>query len=143
SGDPPDEEHPWAAHNGHPPPPCKGSPGTFTSQENPGKPPSDAIILFDGTDLSKWQSDDGSTAKWAVRDGYMEVVPKTGMVRTKDAFGGCQLHIEWCPPRKIESEGPGRGNRGVFLMGVEIQVLDSYTNITYADGHAGSVYGVS
>ncbi len=143
-GDPPDEHHPWAVHDGNRPQPPRVTPGTFSQPERPGRPPSDAIVLFDGTDLSKWQGEKGGLAKWLVRDGYMEVVPGTGEIRTREAFGDCQLHIEWAAPAKVEGEGQGRGNSGVFLMGrLEIQVLDSYNNVTYADGHAGAYYGVN
>lgn len=143
-GDPPDDHHPWAVHDGNRPQPKRVTPGTFSSQEQPGKPPSDAIILFDGTDLSKWQSDKGAAAKWLVKDGYMEVVPGTGEIRTREGFGDCQLHIEYAAPAKVEGDSQGRGNSGVFLMGrLEIQVLDSYNNVTYADGHAGAYYGVN
>ena len=143
-GDPPDDHHPWAVHDGNRPQPKVVTPGTFSSPEQAGKPPSDAIILFDGTDLSKWESGDGTPAKWLVKEGYMQVAPSTGEIRSKEKFGDCQLHIEWAAPSKVEGDSQGRANSGVFLMGmVEIQVLDSYNNITYADGHASSVYGVS
>lgn len=143
-GDPPDERHPWAVHDGNRPQPKEVTPGTFSSQEHPGKPPSDAIVLFDGTDLSKWVSGkDGSPAKWVVQDGVMVVAPKTGEIRTKEEFGDCQIHVEWAESPDVQGSSQGRGNSGVFLMGlVEIQVLDSYHNPTYADGGAGSVYGV-
>jgi len=143
-GDPPDEHHPWAVHDGNRPQPKVVTPGTFSSPEQAGKPPSDAIILFDGTDLSKWESGDGTPAKWLVKEGYMQVAPSTGEIRTKEKFGDCQLHVEWAAPSKVEGDSQGRANSGIFLMGmVEIQVLDSFNNITYADGHASSVYGVS
>jgi prepilin-type processing-associated H-X9-DG protein len=143
-GDAPDEHHPWAVHDGNRPQPKVVTPGSFSTQAEAGKPPSDAVVLFDGKDLSKWQAGDGGPAKWAVRDGYMEVVPSTGEIRTKEQFGDCQLHVEWAPPSKVVGDSQGRGNGGIFLMGmVEIQVLDSYNNITYADGHAASVYGVN
>lgn len=143
-GDPPDEHHPWAVHDGNRPEPPRVTPGTFSQPDRPGRPPSDAIVLFDGTDLSKWQGEKGAPAKWLVRDGYMEVVPGTGEIRTRESFGDCQLHIEWAAPARVEGEGQGRGNSGVFLMGrLEIQVLDSYNNSTYADGHAGAYYGVN
>lgn len=143
-GDPPDEHHPWAVHDGNRPEPPRVTPGTYSQPDRPGRPPSDAIVLFDGTDLSKWQGEKGAPAKWRVRDGYMEVVPGTGEIRTRESFGDCQLHIEWAAPARVEGEGQGRGNSGVFLMGrLEIQVLDSYNNSTYADGHAGAYYGVN
>jgi hypothetical protein len=142
-GDPPDDHHPWAVHDGNRPQPKIVTPGNFSSAEQPGKPPSDAIILFDGTDLSKWRGDKGD-AQWKVENGYMEVAPGTGQIQTRDQFGDCQLHLEFATPSKVEGDSQGRGNSGVFLMGmVEVQILDSYNNITYADGHAGSVYGVN
>ena len=143
-GDAPDEHHPWAIHDHNRPQPKLVTPGTFSSQEQPGKPPSDAIILFDGSDLSKWEADEGEgvPSKWIVKDGAMECVPKSGYIRTKEKFGDCQLHVEWTAPTKVEGNSQGRGNSGVFLMGlVEIQVLDNYNNPTYADGFAASVYG--
>jgi hypothetical protein len=144
-GDPPDEHHPWAVHDGNRSQPKIVTPGTFTSQDQPGKPPSDAIVLFDGSDISNWVSEkDGSPAKWQVQDGLMVVVPKTGDIQTKQQFGDCQLHIEWAEPPDVQGSSQGRGNSGVFLEGrMEIQVLDSYDNITYADGSAASVYGVN
>jgi hypothetical protein len=118
-------------------------PGWFSTQEAPGEPPSDAIILFDGKDLSKWVSvKDGGPARWKVENGYMEVVPGTGDIQTVEEFGDCQLHIEWAAPAEVRGEGQGRGNSGVFLMGrYEIQVLDCYENPTYADGTTAAIYG--
>ncbi len=145
-GDPPDEHHPWSIHDRNRPQPKVVTAGTFSSQEQPGRPPSDAIVLFDGTDLSKWESAKaaGGPAKWAVKNGVMEVVPSTGDIRTKEEFGDCQLHIEWAEMPDVSGASQGRGNSGIFLMGlVEIQVLDSYNNVTYADGHASSIYGVN
>ncbi len=143
-GNAPDDHHPWAVHDPNRPQPATVVPGTFSTLEQPGKPPSDAVILFDGTDLSKWESSNGGPAKWAVKDGIMEVVPRSGEIRTKEKFGDCQLHVEWAAPREVKGHSQERGNSGVFLMGiVEIQVLDSYNNVTYADGHAASVYGVN
>jgi prepilin-type processing-associated H-X9-DG protein len=145
-GDPPDDHHPWAIHDMNRPQPKVVTPGSFSTPEQPGKPPSDAIVLFDGTDLSKWKSskDGGGPAKWLVKDGYMEVVKSAGDIQTIEEFGDCQLHVEWAAPAKVEGTGQGRGNSGVFLMGrCEVQVLDSYNNVTYADGHAASVYGVN
>ncbi len=147
-GDPPDAHHPWAVHDLNRPQPVRVEPGTFSSQSEPGKPPSDAIVLFGGTeaDLSKWQTvkNPPEATKWIVQDGALLCVPKSGYVRTKEEFGDCQLHIEWSAPAKIAGSSQGRGNSGVFLMGlVEVQVLDNYDNPTYADGFAGSVYGVN
>ena len=144
-GDAPDQHHPWAVHDWNRPQPKLVTPGTFSSPEQPGKPPSDAIVLFDGTDLSQWEANEGRgvPTKWVIKNGAMECVPGSGFIRTKAEFGDCQLHLEWAAPAKIEGESQGRGNSGVFMMGqVEIQVLDNYDNPTYADGFAASVYGV-
>jgi hypothetical protein len=114
------------------------TPAAFVSEP----PPADAIVLFDGKDLSQWQAQDSSAAKWLVNDGYVEVVPGTGTMRTKRAFGDVQLHIEFRTPTPPHGESQERGNSGVFLMGhYEIQVLDVYHNDTYADGYAAAVYG--
>jgi hypothetical protein len=145
-GDAPDDHHPWAIHDRNRPQPPLVTPGSFSSQEEPGKPPSDAIVLFDGTDLSKWEADKDTSepTKWVVKTGAMECVPGSGYIRTKAKIGDCQLHVEWAAPTKAEGESQGRGNSGVFLMGlVEVQVLDNYNNPTYADGFAASVYGVN
>lgn len=114
----------------------------------PGKVPSDAIVLFDGTDLSGWTDTKDRQSKWIVRDGYMESVKGAGYIQTKQKFGSCQLHVEFRTPAPAKGEGQGRGNSGVFLMGeYEIQVLDSYTennyedNKTYADGQCAALYG--
>ena len=105
-----------------------------------GGPPSDAIVLFDGKDLSQWLDDKNGPARWEVKDG-MATVNHTGYIHTKQPFADCQLHVEWATPEKIEGEGQGRGNSGVFLQGrYEVQVLDSYTNQTYFNGQAGAVY---
>ena len=112
---------------------------TPSTQEQAGKPPSDATVLFDGKDLSQWVSMDGSPTKWITRDGYMECVRGSGYVRTLQNFGDCQLHVEWATPVPPHGEGQGRGNSGVFLGldRYEIQVLDSYQSQTYPDGTAG------
>ncbi len=100
-----------------------------------GGPPSDAVVLFDGKDLSKWENGD----KWEIVDGY--AVPREMGITTKDSFGDCQLHVEWATPAEVTGEGQGRGNSGIYLMGrYELQVLDSYENKTYFDGQAGSIY---
>jgi hypothetical protein len=133
----------WLAHDRNRPQPPVVTPATPSTQEQAGKPPSDATILFDGKDLSQWSSMDGSPTKWITRDGYMECVKGSGYVRTLQNFGDCQLHVEWATPVPGRGEGQGRGNSGVFfgLDRYEIQVLDSYENKTYADGGAGAVYG--
>jgi hypothetical protein len=121
-------------------PPPKTEPPIVTPGRTSADPPSDAIVLFNGRDLSHWRGKDGA-AKWNVRDGYLEVAPGAGDIRTADKFGDLQLHIEWATPSVVKGEGQERGNSGVFLMGrYEIQVLDSYDNKTYYHGQAGSVY---
>jgi len=105
-------------------------------------PPADATVLFDGTDLSRWQKDAGTAPGWKVESGYMEVVPNAGGIVTRDGFGDAQLHVEWMAPLPALGESQDRGNSGVFLMGrYELQVLDSYDNVTYPDGQAAAVYG--
>ena len=117
-------------------------PGRPSTPERAGKAPSDAVVLFDGTDLSQWVAMDGSPTKWIVRDGAMECVPGSGYVRTLRCFGPCQLHLEFATPDPPKGHSQGRGNSGVFFgMGrYEIQVLDSYHNKTYADGSCGAIY---
>ena len=106
--------------------------------------PSDAIVLFDGKDLSKWVSakDGKSPASWIIKDGYMEVKQGAGDIKTLEKFGDCQLHIEWSAPDVVGlDEGQMRGNSGVFFQDrYELQVLDSYNNRTYRNGQAGSIY---
>ena len=116
-----------------------------TTQETPARPPSDALVLFDGKDLSSWKSQkDGSPAAWKVENGYFEVVKGTGGIQTKQGFGDCQLHVEFMSPSPAVGEDQDRGNSGVFLMGMyEVQVLDSYKSVTYADGQASALYGQS
>ena len=110
--------------------------------DDSGAPPSDAVVLFDGRDLSGWVGGDGSAAKWKVENGYMEVVRNTGNIASKERFGDCQLHVEYASPAEVKGDSQGRGNSGVFLMGLyEIQVLDNYDNPTYADGTVGAIYG--
>ncbi len=122
-------------------------PPVVTPGKEPGDAPSDAIVLFDGTSESftaNWTDTQGEPSKWKVVDGAMESVRRAGYLQSKKKFGSCQLHIEWAAPSKVEGDGQGRGNSGVFLMGTyEIQVLDSFQNQTYADGQAGALYGRS
>jgi hypothetical protein len=119
-------------------------PGTPPTADRPGTPPSDAVVLFDGKDLSKWRSSkDGSPARWKVAGGVLEVAPDAGEIRTEQAFGDCQLHVEWAAPPPAGGKGQDRGNSGVFFGGgrYEVQVLDSYGNTTYPDGQAAALYG--
>ena len=108
----------WAQHDLNRPQPTVVDPGKGVPPETPGKPPSDAIVLFGGQDLSAWKSSkDGGAAPWKVEDGYFGVVPKTGGIETKASFGDVQLHIEWMAPDPARGEGQDRGNSGVFFGG--------------------------
>lgn len=117
-------------------------PPVVNAGTDPAAPPSDAVVLFDGSNLDAWQSaEDGSDAQWIVSDGVLTVKPGAGAIRTDEGFGDVQLHLEWRSPEVVKGEGQGRGNSGVFLMEkYEVQVLDSYRNKTYTNGQAGSVY---
>jgi hypothetical protein len=137
---------PWHVHDPDRPHPKVVTPGPFFHEA----PPSDAIVLFDGKNLDQWQSAHTSSsnagkptgpATWKVENGYM-VVDGKAEIGTREKFGDMQLHLEWASPNPPKGDSQGRGNSGVFLMGLfEIQVLDSYNNPTYADGQAGAVYG--
>jgi hypothetical protein len=129
--------------------PDRPHPKIVTPSPTPFGPPSDAVVLFDGKDLSKWNqrgrgADRGRMvdAQWKVGDGYFEVAPDTGDLLTREKFGDCQLHVEWSSPMEVRGTSQGRGNSGVLLMSrYEIQVLDMWDNRTYADGQAGAIYG--
>jgi hypothetical protein len=100
-----------------------------------GGPPSDAVVLFDGKDLSQWEGGE----KWLVKDGV--ATSRGEGITSKQSFGDCQLHVEWATPAKVTGSGQGRGNSGIYLMGkYEVQILDSYKNETYFDGQAGAIY---
>lgn len=132
----------YPIHDRDRPQPAVVDPGTASSQTMPGRPPSDAVVLFDGRDLSRWQQKDGGAARWTVRDGYFEVVPGSGYLYSRAAFGDCQLHVELAEPDPPKGDDQGRGNSGVFLHGLyEVQVLDSYRSRTYPDGQSAAVYG--
>jgi hypothetical protein len=108
--------------------------------------PADAIVLFDGKDLSQWISVQrgGVTGepKWKVENGQLIIVPRTGRLATKEKFGDMQLHVEWMIPKDTPGAGQGKGNSGIEIMGrYEVQVLESHENVTYADGQAASIYG--
>ncbi|MGB0742981.1 MAG: 3-keto-disaccharide hydrolase [Opitutales bacterium] len=143
-GDPPSGQYAWAVHDSNRPLPPIVEPG-----KNYGDPPSDAIVLFDGTQESfaNWKHDrpdDKRKKDWKFTEDYMQAVRGSGYIHTKEEFGDIQLHIEWAAPEEAQGNGQGRGNSGVFFMDgmVEVQVLDNYRNPTYADGSAGAVYGV-
>jgi 3-keto-disaccharide hydrolase len=131
---------PWRIHDASRPQPPVITPG-----DSVGAPPSDATVLFGGTDLSQWESlEKGQpvAAKWPVHDGYFETGAGSGSIRTRERFGSIQLHLEFATPANAEGDSQARGNSGVILMGrYEVQVLDSYDNRTYADGMAASIYG--
>ncbi len=104
-------------------------------------PPTDAIILFDGTDTAAWTHPDGSAVKWLFEESVLTVQAGTGDIQTKESFADVQVHLEFRTPAVVESEGQGRGNSGVFLQKrYEIQVLDSYQNETYSNGQCGAIY---
>ena len=131
----------WPQHSMDRPQPRVVTPGPA---RGPVAPPSDAIVLFDGTSLAAWRHTDEakSPARWKVENGYMEVVRRTGSIETVQGFGDAQLHVEFMSPAAATGTGQNRGNSGVFLMGrYEVQVLDSYGNTTYPDGQAASIYG--
>jgi hypothetical protein len=110
---------------------------------NDKTPPSDAIVLFDGSNLDQWVSTrEGGVIQWKNENGVLTVNPKTGSIKTKEDFGSCQLHIEWRTPVIVEEEeGQKRGNSGIYIQSkYEVQVLDSYKNRTYSNGQAGSIY---
>lgn len=136
---------PWHVHDSNRPHPPVISPGPVL-----GAPPSDAIVLFDGKDLSHWKGHASTITKggkagepeWRIVDGVIEAVPGTGDLETVDKFGDMQLHIEWSAPNPPKGNSQNRGNSGVLLMGrFEVQVLDPYNNPTYADGQAAAIYG--
>ncbi len=129
----------WMVHDTNRPVPPVVTPG-----DKAGDAPSDAVVLFDGKDLSQWESSKkpGAPAPWNMGEGYFETVKDAGQIRSKQKFGSCQVHIEFATPEKVAGSSQGRGNSGVFLMNrYEVQVLDSYKNRTYADGQCGALYG--
>jgi hypothetical protein len=136
---------PWHVHD-----PNRPRPPVVRPADAPGGAPSDAIILFDGKDLSAWQAHHSNITRaggtgapeWKVENGYMEVVPGTGDIVTREKFGDVQVHVEWASPAEVKGRSQGRGNSGViFMERYELQVLDAYENPTYADGQTGAIYG--
>lgn len=123
-------------------PPLVVDPGTAAVEVGTVNPPSDAIVLFGGTDLSAWSDRYGRPPRWKVENGYLEIVPGSGSIWTRNSYGDVQLHIEWAAPLPVKGNGQGRGNSGIKLMGrYEVQVLNSYMNDTYPVGQAGAIYG--
>ena len=130
----------WHVHDGDRPQPPIVTPGARA-----GVAPSDAVVLFDGKDLSKWQVN-GENPGWKIVDGAMVVPPsgarEGGTITSKEEFGDCQIHVEFATPNPPMGRDQGRGNSGVLIMGrYEVQVLDSFENLTYPDGQASAVYG--
>ena len=138
----------WHQHDPSRPQPPVITPGNIFSEG--AAPPSDAQVLFDGKDLSKWEGGPeqnpnwkGQDASWKIQDGYVEVTPPDGTdIRTRGRWSDFQLHIEWATPNPPTNHGQARGNSGILINGMyEIQVLDSYNDKTYPDGQAGALYG--
>jgi Domain of Unknown Function (DUF1080) len=132
----------WHVHDGARPMPAAIIPGTCSTEDKPGSPPSDAVVLFDGTDLSHWRGRSGKPAAWKIEQGAMVIARGAGEIVSTDEFGDCQLHLEFAAPVPPRGNDQGRGNSGVMFFGrYEIQVLDSFQNRTYADGQAAAIYG--
>jgi hypothetical protein len=135
----------WRVHDAARPKPPVVVPGACA--ETPCAPPSDAVVLFGGADLSKWKAGNGQPSGWLVKDGYMQVPPKKtpngGEISTVDEFGDIQLHLEFATPEPPPGKGQAGGNSGVYFMGrYELQVLNGFENPTYADGQGGALYGM-
>jgi hypothetical protein len=129
----------WAIHAKDRPLPAVVAPG---NDGLPVKAPADAVVLFDGKDLSKWVHANGNAAGWTIGDGWFEVKAGAGNLLTRDSFGDAHLHVEWMAPTPVKGEGQNRGNSGVYVLNrYEIQVLDSHNNVTYPDGQAAAIYG--
>ena len=134
----------WEVHDTNRPLPPVVDPGYPGTQDKTGKAPSDAVIIYDGTNTDALHKGNGEAVEWRVtEDGALATVRGKGGAQTKQAFGDMQLHVEWrTPESQANGKGQGRGNSGIFIMGkYEIQVLDNKGNDTYADGMAGSIYG--
>jgi hypothetical protein len=131
----------WHLHDSDRTQPPVVAPGTNFSQN--AAAPSDAEVLFDGKDLSKWQTANGQPAPWTVKDGYMETAGRQG-IRTQGKWADFQLHLEFSTPLPAAGSGQGRGNSGVLINNMyEVQILDSYQAKTYPDGQAAAIYGQS
>ncbi len=132
----------WHVHDPARPQPPVVTPGATFSQGAP--PPSDAEVLFSGGDLSKWETDRGTEAKWRMQDDFVETAPMGGGIRTRGKWADFQLHVEWAAPNPPSGTGQGRGNSGILINNMyEVQVLDSYRALTYPDGQAAAIYGQS
>jgi hypothetical protein len=132
----------WHVHDGDRPQPPVITPGTCSTQEQSGAAPSDAVVLFDGKDLSHWRGTRGRPAGWTVESDALVIKAGAGAIASVDEFGDCQLHLEFAAPVPPRGRDQGRGNSGVMFFGrYEIQVLDSFENLTYPDGQAAAIYG--
>ncbi len=137
----------WHVHDSARPQPFEVTAGASCTQETPDRPPSDAIVLFDGTSLSRWRTADGHQPGWVIlKDGSAQIPPEEtpngGSIFTREFFGDCQLHIEWATPNPPVGDVMNRGNSGVFFLGLyELQIFDSYHGGIYADGQAAAIYG--
>ncbi len=132
----------WHVHDGDRPQPPVITPGTGSTQDVPGQAPSDAVVLFDGKDLSHWRSHRGEPAGWEVKDGAIVIKSGKGTIQSQEEFGDCQIHLEFASPLPARGHDQDRGNSGVLIFGrYEVQVLDSYGNLTYPDGQAAAIYG--
>jgi len=136
----------WHVHDSARPQPIEVTPGATCSQTTPDRPPSDAVVLFDGTNLSKWRTADGSEPAWIIKEGSAQIppaeTPNGGSIFTRESFGDCQLHIEWATPDPPVGDVMNRGNSGIFFQGLyELQVFESYHGGIYADGQAAAIYG--
>jgi hypothetical protein len=131
----------WRVHDDNRPRPSVVKSGETFSHLAP--PPSDATVLFDGTNLDNWvNTKPNKPVAWKVENGYMEVTPKSGTIKTKESFGDFQLHLEFATPAEVKGVSQGRGNSGVIIYGsYEVQLLDSFNNKSYADGQCGAMYG--
>jgi len=136
---PPDIQ--WKPGDHNRPQPAKVAPATASTPDKAGTAPSDAVVLFDGQDLSAWKQSSGKPLSWKMGNGYFEAAPGSGDIVTKQAFGDAQVHVEWQSPDPPKGTDQEPGNSGVYLMSrYEIQVLESFYNKTYPDGMAGAVY---
>ncbi len=132
----------WHVHDGDRPQPPVITPGTCSTEDVPGQAPSDAVVLFDGKDLSHWRNHRGKPAEWEVMDGAIVIKPGKGTIQSQEEFGDCQIHLEFASPVPPRGHDQDRGNSGVLIFGrYEVQVLDSYGNLTYPDGQAAAIYG--
>ena len=132
---PQQEKKEWGVHDKERPQPA------MVEGAGHGSAPSDAIVLFDGKSLDRWTGNN-NTASWEVKDGYFQVKPGSGNIRTRDGFGSCQFHIEWMVPETCKCNGQQGCNSGLFFMDrYELQILGSNPNKTYVDGMAGAMYG--